>query len=245
MKPPSTDSAPVIAYRVDAWLVGKDGGAMWTEIGITPTHGFDVFGLKADSEYHFRVTPRNRYGWGPSVQTSYPITFGKSKQMPEFTKILPGQVKALINHPYTLECVVQGTPKPDVLWYKNGIRMESAGRISIQMIGPLCRLLVTEVHESDSGRYTCEATNKEGRVSTFARMMVVSDSKILEVDSYLKKTLETDLVSELLPQFTMRLRDRRVQVSYPVRLTCQAIGCPSPEVTWLKDGVEILGNGNK
>lgn len=46
----------------------------------------------------------------------------------------------------------------------------------------------------------------------------------------------------MLPQFTMRLRDRRVQCTYPVRLTCQALGMPSPMVTWYKDGVRILEN---
>lgn len=47
----------------------------------------------------------------------------------------------------------------------------------------------------------------------------------------------------MIPQFTMRLRDRRVQVTYPVRLTCQAIGWPTPEVKWYKDGVEVISNG--
>lgn len=42
------------------------------------------------------------------------------------------------------------------------------------------------------------------------------------------------------PHFTMRLRDRRVQTSYPVRLTCQVFGCPEPEVTWFKDNEKVI-----
>lgn len=45
------------------------------------------------------------------------------------------------------------------------------------------------------------------------------------------------------PQFTMRIRDRRVQMSYPVRLTCQVAGHPAPEVTWYKDSAEIRQDG--
>lgn len=46
------------------------------------------------------------------------------------------------------------------------------------------------------------------------------------------------------PQFTMRIRDRRVQTTYPVRLTCQVIGYPVPEITWYKNGTEIVQDGN-
>lgn len=41
----------------------------------------------------------------------------------------------------------------------------------------------------------------------------------------------------------MRLRDRRIQTSYPVRLTCQAVGFPEPTITWFKDSKIITANG--
>lgn len=241
MKPPAHDAAPVISYRIDAWLVGKESDATWKEIGTSPTANFDVFDLKHGCEYHFRVTPRNRYGFGPSTQTTYPIMFGDVVKLPEFTKILPGQLKALINNDITLECVAMGSPRPDIIWYKDGIRINSDEKRVISVMGPLCRLIIRNVGENDNGRYTCEASNKEGRVSTFARLQTVSDPKLFEADNKLKLNVETDLenLDEMLPQFTMRLRDRRVQCTYPVRLTCQALGVPFPVVSWFKDGIKL------
>lgn len=242
MKPPSNDAAPVISYRIDAWLVGKESDATWKEIGTSPTANFDVFNLKHASEYHFRVTPRNRYGYGPSTQTTYPVIFGNVVKLPEFTKILPGQLKALISNDIVLECVAIGSPRPDIVWYKDGIRIDSNEKRVISVMGPLCRLIIQNVSEQDNGRYTCEASNKEGRVSTFARLQAVSDAKLFEADAQLKKSVEMDFdnLDEMQPQFTMRLRDRRVQCTYPVRLTCQALGVPAPAVIWFKDGIKLV-----
>lgn len=43
----------------------------------------------------------------------------------------------------------------------------------------------------------------------------------------------------------MRLRDRRIQATYPVRLTCQAVGWPPPDITWFKDSNEITVENGK
>lgn len=54
-----------------------------------------------------------------------------------------------------------------------------------------------------------------------------------------------DINVDVPPQFTMRLRDRRVQASYPVRLTCQVSGHPSPSVIWTKNGVVLSMDNNR
>lgn len=48
------NSAPVLAYKVEAWLIGIDGGARWQELGVTPINSFDAFNLRSGCEYHFR-----------------------------------------------------------------------------------------------------------------------------------------------------------------------------------------------
>lgn len=94
--------------------MGKEGGARWTELGVTPLNSYDAFNLKQGEEYHFRVTPRNRYGWGESVQTSKPIGIGSAGDRPEFKDILPGQLKVLLGQQAVLTCAVRGKPVPEI-----------------------------------------------------------------------------------------------------------------------------------
>jgi hypothetical protein len=46
------------------------------------------------------------------------------------------------------------------------------------------------------------------------------------------------------PEFTMRLRSRRIEVSYPVRMTCHVDGNPQPTINWFKDGELIESGGS-
>lgn len=106
-KPEPTSVAPVLAYRIDAWQKGGEG-ARWVELGVSALNSFDAFNLKPGAEYQFRVTPRNRYGWGESVQ-SESVAIGKPPEIPEFVQILPGQLKVLKDTSVTLDCEVCGS----------------------------------------------------------------------------------------------------------------------------------------
>lgn len=72
---------------------------------------------------------------------------------------------------------------------------QSDERISVKVIGTsTCRLDIKNVQASDSGRITCEATNSQGRVSTFARLQAIADYKIYEVDNKLKQRVNSGSV---------------------------------------------------
>ncbi|KAG7313055.1 hypothetical protein JYU34_000136 [Plutella xylostella] len=244
-KPDPQEAAPVLAYKVEGWLLGKEGGARWAELGITPLNSYDVFNLKQGEEYHFRVTPKNRNGWGEPSQTTNPIAVGLGGERPEFPEALPGQHKVLVGQKAELACSVIGKPTPEIVWMKNGHELEEeAGRVKTSFNGHNCVLSIHEIRPDDDGHYSCEATNEHGRASTYARVAVVTDRVIWEADVKLKRERSSSSGDgEYPPQFTMRLRDRRVQATYPVRLTCQVVGKPPPAVTWFKDGEEVPRDG--
>jgi Immunoglobulin I-set domain len=159
-------------------------------LGVSPINSFDAFNLRSGSEYKFRVTPRNRYGWGEPVVTNGTYVVGKKVDIPEFTHILPGQQKVLIGSDVRLECHVKGEPTPEVQWYKDGAPICTEfydTRMRITFDGCRCVLNLKTVEDADTGRYMCEASSKAGRVSTFARLLVVTDIKILEADLKLRQ----------------------------------------------------------
>ncbi|KAK9886795.1 hypothetical protein WA026_018448 [Henosepilachna vigintioctopunctata] len=238
---PEYRAAPVIAYKIEAWLRGGEG-ARWKELGVSPINSYDAFNLKPGGQYQFRITPRNRYGWGEMVQSDI-ITVGDATGLPEFTNILPGQLKALLGSRVSLECELRVGSPPIIRWYKNSEEIEENAneRISMSYLNNTCILTISGLRYSDSGRYICEATNKAGRVSTFCRLLVVDEVIVSPTDTKLKLSQVETKSSP--PQFSMRLRDRRVQVTYPVRLTCQVEAIPSPKISWKKDGADIETNG--
>ncbi|XP_045542085.1 uncharacterized protein LOC106716992 [Papilio machaon] len=237
--------APVLAYKIESWLLGKEGGARWIELGITPLNSFEAYNLKQGEEYHFRVTPRNRYGWGESVQTSTSVGIGLAGDRPEFVEVLPGQLKVLFGETATLKCSFKGKPTPEIVWMKNGHEIDEENqRLKTCINNYNCSLTIHDVQINDEARYSCEATNVHGRASTYARVAVVTDKSIWEADTKLKRERSSD-GGECPPQFTMRLRDRRVQATYPVRLTCQVIGRPPPLVTWYKNGKEVIDDDRR
>lgn len=241
-KPHHRGAAPIMAYKVECWQKAGEG-ARWSELGISGLNSFDAFNLKPGAEYQFRITPRNRHGYGESI-TSEVITVGKKNDLPEFPVLLPNQQKALKGDTITLECILEGTPAPCVRWFRDNTELvlEGDARYEIEQKDNRCTLVIRDLQEKDNGRFLCEATNTRGRVSTFCRVFVVTDPKILEADRKLKETLIGK--GEDPPQFTMRLRNRRVEVNFPVRLTVQVIGNPEPEITWMRNG-KIIGESTR
>lgn len=87
------------------------------QLGVTPINAFDAFNLRPGGEYKFRVTPRNRYGWGESLTTTNSVLVIESTDLPEFTKILSGQLKVLEGTSVKLECEASSSKSINILLY--------------------------------------------------------------------------------------------------------------------------------
>ncbi|XP_045034081.1 myosin light chain kinase, smooth muscle isoform X2 [Daphnia magna] len=252
-KPNYTGGAPILAYKVEAWLLGE--GAIWIEVAMTCITSTDVYNLKPEREYLFRITPRNKYGWGESLVSSTPIQTVSRTGLPHFHRQLHPQIKALEHTDVELLTEVSGQLTPLVEWYRDGSKLDGVKqpRYELRSIGSDCRHALTihdvQMETDDDSKFTCEAVNPAGRVATFSRVLVVTDQRVAEADALFRQQLDglsgNDRMA-MAPQFTMRPRDRRVQLTFPVRLTCQLIGCPKPDVTWYhNDSAIIIGDDER
>uniref|UniRef100_A0A3P9M5Z2 Hemicentin 1 n=1 Tax=Oryzias latipes TaxID=8090 RepID=A0A3P9M5Z2_ORYLA len=70
------------------------------------------------------------------------------------------EVKVTINSTLTLECVAQAFPSPTLQWYKDGQILRADDHVSITANGRIVQIKHAQV--SDTGRYTCVATNVAG-----------------------------------------------------------------------------------
>ena len=95
----------------------------------------------------------------------------------------PPQVKA--QYPATLvvqlgstvriSCPVHGDPRPLVSWTKDSEAVHIGWqRFRVQRAGAW--LYITDIQATDSGRYTCEATNGFGTASVTINLYVVCES---------------------------------------------------------------------
>ena len=86
------------------------------------------------------------------------------------TLIIADNVTALVNTSITIQCPNRGVPTPTVTWTKDGEQIANDRRYTIQDDGSL---LISEVVEDDSARYTCTADNIAGKDSASSTVQIV------------------------------------------------------------------------
>uniref|UniRef100_UPI0035900F1F hemicentin-1 n=1 Tax=Myxine glutinosa TaxID=7769 RepID=UPI0035900F1F len=121
---------------------------------------------------------------------------------------------AMLNQDVRLECFATGFPVPVNTWFKDGQRVRSQAGATIQDEGQV--LMITRLKLLDSGYYRCVADNIAGR-----------DVRDFNLNIYAP------------PHVVVDAEEVVVMVSEPVQLQCEASGVPTPNLSWLKDGIPI------
>lgn len=80
-----------------------------------------------------------------------------------------------------LNCQAEGTPSPEISWYKDANPVEPAATIGIFNDGT--ELRISSIRQEDIGDYTCIAKNGEGQISHTARV-IIAGKFIFQVETY-------------------------------------------------------------
>ncbi|KAK6636854.1 hypothetical protein RUM43_010518 [Polyplax serrata] len=158
-----------------------------------------------DAENLGGITQRNYY-----LQVNYPPTITEVENIARNITILEGSE-------YSLVCLVEGNPKPAVLWKKNGFPITN--QLTDLTILDDNTLVFLQANREMSGIYRCEASNTEG--STFT---------------------EYEISVRAPPSLTSDIHPTRLEVNEgdSLSLICPtALSGPPPIIHWSKDGKQL------
>ncbi|NWX99119.1 HMCN1 protein, partial [Nothoprocta ornata] len=130
---------------------------------------------------------------------------------------IPENISIVEKNPISLICEASGIPLPLITWLKNGWPVTANSSVRILSGGRTLRLTHTSVE--DAGQYTCVVTNAAGEARK---------------DFDLSVLIPPGIVGE------NKLEDVKVKEKHSVTLTCEVIGNPVPQITWIKDGQSLL-----
>lgn len=92
---------------------------------------------------------------------------------PSFSKLV-ADLEVLDSGTACLQCQIQGYPDAEVLWYHKDVPIIESPRLQIEYTEDgSCSLKIFNVCLEDSGLYTCEATNSEGKATCSANLTVL------------------------------------------------------------------------
>ena len=235
-RPEVTRGSPVLTYKVEAWLCGE--GAFWVELGRAPIPQFDAFNLKPNKCYHFRVTARNKRGWGDAIMTTNKVDLSRPTVMPSITSDLEPVVKALASTPLRLAVQVAGEPRPHVTWQRDGQDVGALEGVGVYCDSGESVLEISSVTSASVGKYTVTASNLAGRTSKAVLVQAVQDVQVFEAYSQFRKW-QGLVKTPMAPYMVNGPRDRRVQAGQPITLTCRGVSNPWSQVRWFREEEQI------
>ncbi|XP_062361457.1 hemicentin-2 [Cinclus cinclus] len=141
------------------------------------------------------------------------------------------EVKTKVNSTVVLECETWAVPEPTIRWYKDKQLLASSERLQILSEGQVLQIQPAGV--SDSGHYTCVATNAVGEDDRDF-IVQVQVPPVFQQQTSPKEALEIFYREE--DQDGEVTEHRQAVLGQPTALYCDTSAIPPPQLTWYKDG---------
>uniref|UniRef100_A0A8D8ZMR1 Muscle M-line assembly protein unc-89 n=2 Tax=Cacopsylla melanoneura TaxID=428564 RepID=A0A8D8ZMR1_9HEMI len=148
-----------------------------------------------------------------------------------------------------LDCVIVGTPEPEVIWYHDGRPVKEAEDFQLLFKGDKCSLLIKEVFVEDGGEYRVVAINSAGEAESKCKLTVQAigqlnepvatrQSKVLPVAATVAPPSREE--EYCLPKFSTLITDVLVREGEDALLEAVVEGNPAPRVKWTLNNKDIV-----
>uniref|UniRef100_A0A673GND6 Ig-like domain-containing protein n=1 Tax=Sinocyclocheilus rhinocerous TaxID=307959 RepID=A0A673GND6_9TELE len=213
---------PVIQWYHNGQLI--QSSSFYTFVQEKEEHSLFITNITKELEGEYSCTASNRFG--KSTCTSYlhvkvkdikeqEKTFG---QPPHFIKAIE-HVKYAAGSHALFEYTVAGVPLPDVQWYRGSNHMQpSKYCIIVNNTDGSGYLKILGIQQSDSGLYSCRASNPLGETSCSAELIVFLETSSEATESRLYSVSLPEQVRTSLQQghqmvYTTSTEDRQTVTS--------------------------------
>ncbi|XP_023807968.1 neuronal cell adhesion molecule isoform X7 [Oryzias latipes] len=122
-----------------------------------------------------------------------------------------------------LTCRVNGSPKPKISWFVNGVPIENAAADRSRKVDE-DTVIISNVQIGSSAVYQCNASNEFGYVMANAFVSVLAEPP--------KMLTPPNQVYQVI-------------TNRPAFLDCSSFGSPIPTISWFKDGRISIENGDQ
>ncbi|XP_008585904.1 PREDICTED: hemicentin-2-like, partial [Galeopterus variegatus] len=133
----------------------------------------------------------------------------------------PSNLTLTAHTPASLPCEASGSPKPLVVWWKDGQKLDFHLQQGPYRLLPSNALLLTAPSLQDSALFECVVSNEVGEAR-----------RLYQVTVHVPPTIADDQT------------DFTVTKMAPVVLTCHSMGMPVPAVSWSKAGTRLGVRGS-
>uniref|UniRef100_A0A5G2Q6R4 Hemicentin-2 n=1 Tax=Sus scrofa TaxID=9823 RepID=A0A5G2Q6R4_PIG len=134
----------------------------------------------------------------------------------------PSNLTLTAHSPASLPCEASGSPKPLVVWWKDGQKLDfRQPSVCLSRLLPSNALLLAAPGPGDSAQFECVVSNEVGEAR-----------RLYWVTVHVPPTIADDQT------------DFTVTMMAPVVLTCHSTGVPAPVVSWSKAGTRLGARGN-
>ena len=139
---------------------------------------------------------------------------------PSFIHLLPKTKEVDEGDCLELKAKIDGSPVPDVGWYKDGEKIVPDEHMKIETLPDgSTKLTIDCVKPTDCGAYKLVMSNSTGEQSSLCAVAIKPARR--------------------KPSFSKPLEDAKATVGQPLKLEAQVVAFPNPQVQWFKDGIPL------